>query len=496
MKIFIFLTCMLFAATTFSQSLLPVQVATSSHTYSGSPPTAAIDGNTNTSWSSGVFAAVSPYIQLDLGTDKSVSQIKLLTGQSPSGTTTHVVTGYTSGGTQVSIGTLSGNTSDNQWLNVNTSTAVRHVRITTTQSPSWVGWREIQVYGPTTPSGTINASPGSCAIITPDLDCDTTLTWATSNAGVSRIWIRSGPTNAGGWLTEGVSGSQAVAWIRAGTYVFDLRQGTSSSGTLLASVSVTGVQQTNNWVSAWGSRPCVVGAADGLTPLLASYSFNDCPSAQAKRFWVAPAVAMSVYTNCTTNPNSINCTSTSGSQLVLKAGNAYNAYSAPMDGLQLISETSFPKSSTIDMSVQLTPTCSYIQAGSWDGCYIGLTLTNGEDDYRAIGLFRSRDGWYARRLLNRNGYATLGFLTTSGTLSPSIQPNNTSPTVTFRITYNGSTGFTRYFLNGTEVYSASDGIFSANPRIALVAASTNTADPLYAYKQHVSVLANPISVSW
>ena len=473
--------------------------AIASHTYTGFDASRAVDGDTSTFWSSGTTAAASPYVELDLGFDQTVSQVRLLTSQSPAGNTTHVITGRTSTGTTVSLGTITGFSYDDQWLTLDVSATVRFVRIATTQSPSWIAWKEIQVYPQASPSGTINAEPTSCTIVAPDVDCDTTISWSTTNAGVSRVWIRSGPTNAGNWLIEGVSGSQSVPWIREGTYVFDLRQGTSNSGTLLASVSVTGVKQTSNsWVSTWNARPCVVGASDGETPLHVTAMLSDCPSGLAKRFWIAPYVANN-YADCVTNPTAINCTALSGGQLLLRGGNAYNSYSPPMDGIQLVSETSFPRTATaIDTSVQLTPSCNYVNPdpATWDGCFVGLAISNGEDDYRLIGLFYSRDGWYAKRLLNRWGHADLGYLTASGTLSSSPQPKNKAPTLGLRIVYEGGTGFTRYYINGVQVFAGFDNVFSADPRLAIVASSTNTAVPAMAYKQYVEVQLGSVSVSW
>jgi RHS repeat-associated protein len=46
------------------------------------------------------------------------------------------------------LGTLSGTTQDGQWLELATTAAhVRYVKVSTTASPSWVAWYEVEVYG-------------------------------------------------------------------------------------------------------------------------------------------------------------------------------------------------------------------------------------------------------------------------------------------------------------------------------------------------------------
>jgi|GEM_PF-1141565 hypothetical protein len=103
-------------------------------------------------WSSGGFDPA--WIQLDLGATESVKKIRLLTSQTPSGATTHVITGsnsITAAGalySPITLGTISANTVDDQWLNLEFPAwqGVRYIRITTTKSPSWVGWRQLQIY--------------------------------------------------------------------------------------------------------------------------------------------------------------------------------------------------------------------------------------------------------------------------------------------------------------------------------------------------------------
>jgi hypothetical protein len=71
--------------------------------------------------------------------------------QFPAGATTHRVSGReVLGGPSVELGTADGSTADNDVLTLTpdpTLPAVRFVRVETVTSPSWVAWREIEVFG-------------------------------------------------------------------------------------------------------------------------------------------------------------------------------------------------------------------------------------------------------------------------------------------------------------------------------------------------------------
>ncbi len=518
--------CMLLVAT-LSNAQIPIEPisSTASSTYSGYPTSYATDGSTATFWSSGVFGVSNPWIELYLGESNvnAATQIRLLTAQDPSGNTTHVVTGTTITGSSVSLGTISGNTVDSQWLELNFSLVqLRYIRVTTTQSPSWVNWREIQISGPPPPTGTLVAAPATCIIVSPATTCNSTVTWATQNVpspGVSRLWLRSSPVGSGIFIDEGASGTLPVGWITEGDYIFDVRQGTSISGALLATATVNGVLSTTAWLSDWPSRPCVVAAWNGETdPLSATEAYTDCWDSSTKQFWLAPFAATEKYKNCSVFPNAINCTAIVGSQLSYRAGNQYSDYAPNMEGTQLVSSQTFDRNGTIDTSVQLKATCLNSDPQTFEGCFIGLTLSNGENDYRAVGMFYSRDGWQASRLLNRDGpNICLGWLNTAGSvvtsgqiqtdntsptvrcLPPQIQPGNTTPTVSFRVRYTvaGATSQTSYYVNGVLLLTESGAVFAANPHAALVASSTNTQGlhPGYVpFTQYVDLLVDPWTV--
>lgn len=107
----------------------------------------AIDGNYDDLWSAGDFAP--QWIQVDLGQTRTVSRIRMLVDQYPNGHTTHQVYGGPTPDNLSWLGTFDGDTVFHQWLELNSSLSnIRYIRVWTTASPSWVGWAEIEVFGP------------------------------------------------------------------------------------------------------------------------------------------------------------------------------------------------------------------------------------------------------------------------------------------------------------------------------------------------------------
>ncbi len=123
----------------------PVSV-TASSTYSDNVPTRAIDGVSSNAWTATSYAP--QWIEVDLGVAVPLKKLRMLVSQSPAGQTTHVVTGGMSPAPTSVLQTVSGKTSDGQWLeaSLDTAASVRYIRITTTGSPSWVSWHELEFY--------------------------------------------------------------------------------------------------------------------------------------------------------------------------------------------------------------------------------------------------------------------------------------------------------------------------------------------------------------
>ncbi|WP_240435340.1 RHS repeat domain-containing protein [Ralstonia solanacearum] len=132
-----------------STSDAPIKVVpagiTASSTYSDNVPARAIDGDPSAWIASGY---PTQWIEVDLGAAVPLKKVRMLVSQSPAGQTTHVVTGGMNPAPTSVLQTLSGNTSDGQWLEaaLDGSVSVRYIRITTTSSPSWVSWHELEFY--------------------------------------------------------------------------------------------------------------------------------------------------------------------------------------------------------------------------------------------------------------------------------------------------------------------------------------------------------------
>ena len=113
-----------------------------------SPANMAVDGNTSTSWGAG--AGAPQWIEIDLGAPARITRIRLLVTQHPYGDTLHRILVHSVNGDFSEVVRFEQYTSTGQWLVFTPETPledVQIVRIETLNSPSWVGWLEIQVLG-------------------------------------------------------------------------------------------------------------------------------------------------------------------------------------------------------------------------------------------------------------------------------------------------------------------------------------------------------------
>jgi len=126
--------------------LTPAGVTASGSYGDGYTPSMAVDGNASTVW---LNTFPTQWIEVDLGAPVVLRSIRMLINQQPDGQTTHVITGDANPAPTNVLQTLSGATADQQWLTFTPSSALpptRYIRITTTASPSWVSWRELEFY--------------------------------------------------------------------------------------------------------------------------------------------------------------------------------------------------------------------------------------------------------------------------------------------------------------------------------------------------------------
>ena len=113
-----------------------------------SPANMAVDGNTSTGWGAGDSAP--QWIEIDLEAPARITRIRLLVTQHPYGDTLHRILVRSVNGDFSEAFRFEQYTYTGQWLVFTPETPLENVqivRIETLNSPSWVGWLEIQVLG-------------------------------------------------------------------------------------------------------------------------------------------------------------------------------------------------------------------------------------------------------------------------------------------------------------------------------------------------------------
>lgn len=122
---------------------------TASLSLPGEPPRNAADDNTATQWSAGEHPV--QWFEVDLQGTYRIAEIRLLVAQYPAGNTIHrVQVRASSGEAYETVHEFHAYTSDNDWLIFKPDVPLENlaqIRIQTIASPSWVAWKEIQVYG-------------------------------------------------------------------------------------------------------------------------------------------------------------------------------------------------------------------------------------------------------------------------------------------------------------------------------------------------------------
>ena len=111
------------------------------------PSSNAVDGNINTQWGSG--DGPPQWIEIDLGSEQTVAQIALVVAQFPVGETQHEILTKGSTGNFTLQHEFRQSTSDNDrliWEPTSALSDIRYIRINSIASPSWISWKEIEVY--------------------------------------------------------------------------------------------------------------------------------------------------------------------------------------------------------------------------------------------------------------------------------------------------------------------------------------------------------------
>jgi hypothetical protein len=113
------------------------------------PSSGAVDGTTDLWWGAG--APAPQWILIDLGSPQTIAKIRLAITQSPPGETIHQIWVGSHIDNLELLYTFEGYTVFGQVLEFTADTPlenIRYVRVNTRQSPSWVGWEEIEVLAP------------------------------------------------------------------------------------------------------------------------------------------------------------------------------------------------------------------------------------------------------------------------------------------------------------------------------------------------------------
>jgi hypothetical protein len=114
------------------------------------------------------------------------------------------------------------------------------------------------------PTGTIQASP--CTIAQGSNTCTSQISWSSSNAQNPCVLLRE----TGTLFAWGTSGTSAAPWINSSGYTFDLRNGSTPSAPLLATIRVSGVRATIGATP----NPCALGQANGVCTTTLSWNSN------------------------------------------------------------------------------------------------------------------------------------------------------------------------------------------------------------------------------
>jgi hypothetical protein len=126
--------------------------AVASANQDGNPPAYAVDENIETIWSAGADAPQA--IEVDLGGPYQIVEVRLLVAQDPAGETIHHLLGRRPNGDLINFTTFEQATQDGDWLIFTATEPIENIQVIVVQteaSPSWVAWREIQVFGSAQP---------------------------------------------------------------------------------------------------------------------------------------------------------------------------------------------------------------------------------------------------------------------------------------------------------------------------------------------------------
>jgi len=131
-----------------SENLALIGSLSASASLADSPPAYAVDGDPESVWNSGDYPR--QWLRFEFETPRVITGVRLLTAQDPAGYTVHRIWGGDSEETVALLYEFAGNTSDGEILEIELPVPVDNIFIlyvVTVESPSWVAWREVEIFG-------------------------------------------------------------------------------------------------------------------------------------------------------------------------------------------------------------------------------------------------------------------------------------------------------------------------------------------------------------
>ena len=126
---------------------LSVSQSYASHTMLGTSPAYTHDSH-YFDWNVWNAGRVAPaWIEYDLGASRTLKSIRLVPEQSPEGEVLHWIFAGDSQYPTTLVGTVAGSSTMLEPISIQINATGRYVRIHTEMSPSWVAWREVEIYG-------------------------------------------------------------------------------------------------------------------------------------------------------------------------------------------------------------------------------------------------------------------------------------------------------------------------------------------------------------
>jgi len=204
-----------------SDNLALGRAASASASLADQQPSNAVDGDLETNWGAGTHPP--QRIEIDLGQAFDLDRLVLIPSQFPEGPTVHQIWGRGDAGDYRLLHEFRGSTADGVALEVSPTAAwaaVRYLKIETTESPSWVAWREVQAYGSPAVAGPV-AAGGAPDIV---FHNGNLLTMEEDRPAAQAIAI------AGDRILAVGSDSEVLALAGPGTAIVDLQGQTMTPG--------------------------------------------------------------------------------------------------------------------------------------------------------------------------------------------------------------------------------------------------------------------------